>query len=127
MTGILSLEEKGIEQQTRHDFQECVQQGLLLKRPDYHIKEELGRGSFGIAYEIENDAGDILCLKVLATPGLGRPNVLRAVNTLGVPGILEREKYPQTLHHPNIVDVVESVSILIEGVEIPCDVQKKIE
>ena len=108
-------------------FQDKLQQSLREIRPDYTIATCLGQGSFGIVYEIQNREGDTLCLKVLVTPGTEKPKVLHAVETLGVSGILEREKYPQTMHHPNLVDVIESISLEIDDVEIPCVVQKKIE
>ena len=111
----------------RQPFEEKLQQGLHEIRPDYTLSHFLGEGSFGIVYQIQNDAGDTLCLKVLATPGAEKTKVLRAVETLGVSGILEREKYPKNFHHANIVDVVESISIQIDDMEIPCVVQKKIE
>ncbi len=116
-----------LEDRKKQAFREQVQQSLRIIRPDYTIVDFLGEGSFGIVYEIRNAQRDTLCLKVLATPGAGKPKVLDAVKTLGVSGILNREKYPQLLNHPNIVDVVEGINIEIREVEIPCVVQKKID
>ncbi len=108
-------------------FLQKVQESLRRIRPDYTITDFLGEGSFGIVYEIKNKQHDTLCLKVLATPGIEKTKVHRAVKALGVAGILEREKYPLQLQHPNIVDVVEGIQIEMDGVEIPCVVQKKID
>ncbi|MFA6888896.1 MAG: protein kinase [Candidatus Woesearchaeota archaeon] len=100
-------------------FEEQVQEQIAHR--NYALVEIAGQGSFGVVYKITTPSphNDTLCGKVLAIPGQEKPTVLQAVEFLGIEGILKREKYPQQFPHLNIVNVVESFSIIVDGVEMP--------
>ncbi len=102
-------------------FDEQVQNNIRTR--GYTIVKTVGSGAFGVVYKIKNEHSDLLALKVLAVPGADKPTVLDAVRTLGVNGILEREKVAMEFRHPNIVDVHESFSAVIDGMNVPCIVQ----
>jgi tetratricopeptide (TPR) repeat protein len=103
-------------------FDESVQEQLVQR--GYTIVKRAGQGAFGILYEIKNVDGDRLALKVLAIPEQDKYAVVSAVKSLGVEGILEREKIAMGFHHPHIIHISESFGITLQSVQVPCIVEE---